>query len=79
MRPMPGTTVRDRVLDAATGKPVEADIRLRSLDSGEGVGVVRGNAAVRDYFVVLPSAHICSVLTRPRGYVDYTERYVIEM
>ena len=77
MRPNPVTTVRGKVLNALSGKPVEAEIHLRSLETGKDVAVTRSNAATGEYLVVLPSARIYSVLARATGFVDYTERYEI--
>lgn len=79
MRPKPVTTVMGKVLNALTGKPVGAEIRLRSLDTGEDVAVTKSNASTGEYLVVLPSAHVYSVLARAEGFVDYTERYEVKI
>ncbi|MDZ7373121.1 MAG: OmpA family protein [candidate division KSB1 bacterium] len=79
MRPQPVTTVKGKVLDAYSRKPVAAEIHVRLLDAGEDLTVTNSNAETGEYLVVLPSARVYSVLARAQGYVDYGVRYDIRL
>ena len=77
MRPKPVTTVKGLVLDVRTRKPIEAEIVLRYLDTGEIAARTTSNSSTGNYLVVLPSARKYSVLARAGGYVDFSDKYEI--
>jgi len=77
MRPKPVTTVKGLVLDVNTRKPLEAEIILRYLDTGETAARTTSNARTGAYLVVLPSARHYSVLARAKGYIDFSDKYEI--
>ena len=77
MRPRPVTTVKGLVLDVNTRKPIEAEIILRYLDTGEIAARTTSNANTGAYLVVLPSARHYSILARARGYIDFSDKYEI--
>ncbi|MEP7219960.1 MAG: OmpA family protein [Bacteroidota bacterium] len=70
-------TVGGHVIDAATRRPVAADITVTDLSSGEVVATYRTDDRNGDYFVVLTRGRRYSITAQAPDYIFYSDEYSV--
>lgn len=60
-------TVRGKVIDKATGKPVDAKIIYEQLPDGKGAGVTQTNPETGEYEIRLPAGHLYGLRSEADG------------
>jgi outer membrane protein OmpA-like peptidoglycan-associated protein len=73
LKPNPVALVMGRVLNARTGKPVEADIVFENLTSGKKSGEAISNPASGSYRVALPYGVNYGLHAQAKGYLSVNE------
>lgn len=59
--PDPWVTVKGKIIDATTGKPIGAKIIYERLPDGKEVGIAQSNAETGEYEIRLPAGHLYGV------------------
>jgi len=72
-KPDPVLLIGGRVLDKTTEKPIKARIKMRSLPSGEELGVAHSNEETGEYQIVLPRGTNYAVYAQAQGYIAVEE------
>jgi outer membrane protein OmpA-like peptidoglycan-associated protein len=78
VKPDPVTMIIGRVLDAKTGKPVEAKIEYDILATGKNVGIAGSNAVTGSYQIVLPNGHTYAYRAQVPGYFSVNKSIAID-
>ena len=74
-RPQPVTYIRGKVRDKATGKPVEADVELYAVNSGELATAAYSDPQTGEFLVCLPTGTTYALNASAEGYLFYSENY----
>ena len=77
MRPAPVSFVRGRVFDKHTKKPLEADVALLDLATGERVAGSYSDPSSGEFLVCLPAGKDYALNVSADGYIFYSENYSI--
>lgn len=75
VRPDPVSYVQGRVYDAATGKPVEADVMLFDLGSGALATAAYSDPATGEFLVCIPAGRTYALHAAAEGYLFYSNNY----
>jgi OmpA-OmpF porin, OOP family len=59
--PEPWVTVRGKIIDATTGKPMSAKIVYERLPDGKEMGITQTNPATGEYEIRLPAGHLYGI------------------
>lgn len=78
VEPEPVTIIIGRVLDAKTGKPVEAEIEYDILATAVNVGSANSNAVTGSYQIVLPGGNTYAYRAHVPGYFSVNKNITIE-
>ncbi len=73
LQPRPVVLMSGTVLDAKTGKPIEADIVVQTLIEGTPVSLARSNPTTGKYTISLPSGDVYSFYAQASGYFAVNE------
>ncbi|MEM9929979.1 MAG: OmpA family protein [Bacteroidota bacterium] len=76
LRPTAATYAAARVVDAVTGKPIEATVRLRPLDQSVPP-FARRTAANGRFLAVLPAGKDYALTVDKAGYIFYADRFTL--
>jgi outer membrane protein OmpA-like peptidoglycan-associated protein len=68
--PDPWVTVRGRIIDATTGKPVGAKIIYERLPDGKELGIAQSNPETGEYEIRLPAGHLYGVRAESKDRVS---------
>jgi outer membrane protein OmpA-like peptidoglycan-associated protein len=74
-RPLPVTYIEGKVTDKTTGKPVEADVELYDVASGELATAAYSDPKTGEFLVCLPMGRTYALNTGAEGYLFYSENY----
>jgi OOP family OmpA-OmpF porin len=66
----PWITVRGRIIDATTGKPVSAKIIYERLPDGKELGITQTNPETGEYEIRLPGGHLYGVRAEAQGKIS---------
>lgn len=70
--------IRGKVTDKITGKPVEADIALYDLQSGEMATAAYSDPSNGEFLVCLPVQHEYALNAGAEGYLFFSEHYSVQ-
>ena len=68
--PEPWVTVRGKVIDKTTGKPVGAKIIYEQLPSGKELGITQSNPQTGEYEIRLPAGQLYGIRTEAEGKIS---------
>ncbi len=68
--PDPWVTVRGKIIDQTTGKPIEAKIIYERLPDGKEVGIAKSNPETGEYEIRLPAGHLYGVRAEAEGKIS---------
>jgi OmpA-OmpF porin, OOP family len=68
--PEPWVTVRGKIVDATTGKPVGAKIIYERLPDGKELGIAQSNPQNGEYEIRLPAGHLYGVRAESEGKIS---------
>jgi outer membrane protein OmpA-like peptidoglycan-associated protein len=68
--PEPYVTVRGKLIDAKTGKPIGAKIIYERLPDGKEIGVAHSNPETGEYEIRLPGGHLYGVRAEADGHIS---------
>ncbi len=68
-QPDPVVTIKGRVLDRKTQKPVQARIFYETLPGGKEVGQINSDPKTGEYQIILPSGYMYGYLAEADGYI----------
>ncbi|MBT1685225.1 OmpA family protein [Dawidia soli] len=71
--PEPWITVRGKVIDKTTGKPVGAKIIYEELPSGRELGVAQSNPQTGEYEIRLPAGRLYGIRTEAEGKISESQ------
>ena len=74
LRPRPATYLRATVMDAVTGEPLRASVRLRSTEPGPLPSLVESGTDGK-FLTVLPAGEEWALTVDRPGYLFYTQRF----
>lgn len=74
-RPLPVTYIRGRVFDAGTKAPVEADVQLFDLKTGNLATGAYSDPKSGEFLVCLPAGRTYALNAMAEGYLFYSETY----
>lgn len=66
-------TIKGKVFDKATGKPVNAKILYERLPDGKGAGVAQTNPETGEYEVRLPTGHLYGIRAEAEGKISESQ------
>ena len=73
LRPLAVVLVVGKVIDAKTGKPLEATIHYEVLPGGKEAGLAHSNAATGEYKISLPVGELYGFRAEAKGYLAVNE------
>ncbi len=73
LKPDPVVLVSGSVLDAKTGKPLQAEIHYEILPGGKEVGIARSNPTDGSYKITLPAGKLYGFRAEVKGYIAIEE------
>ncbi len=73
LQPFPVVLVNGKVIDANTGKPIEATIHYEVLPGGKEAGIAHSNPATGEYKISLPAGALYGFRAEVKGYVAVNE------
>lgn len=76
-RPLPVTYIEGKVTDKTTGRPVEADVELYDVASGELATAAYSDPKTGEFLVCLPLGRTYALNTGAEGYLFYSENYKV--
>ena len=76
-RATPVSYIKGRVTDKSTGQPVEADVRLYGLGSGELATAAYSDPQSGEFLVCLPAGRDYALNAEAEGYLFFSENYSI--
>lgn len=76
-RPLPVTYLRGKVRDKATGKPVEADVELYAVNTGDLATAAYSDPQTGEFLVCLPTGTTYALNASAEGYLFYSENYEV--
>ncbi|MBT1706922.1 OmpA family protein [Fulvivirgaceae bacterium PWU5] len=71
--PEPWVTVRGKVIDKTTGKPVGAKIIYEQLPSGRELGITQSNPQTGEYEIRLPAGQLYGIRTEAEGKISESQ------
>ena len=71
--PEPWVTVRGKIVDAETGKPMAAKIIYERLPDGKSVGIAQSNPETGEYEIRLPGGHLYGVRAEANGRISESQ------
>lgn len=71
--PEPWVTVRGKVIDTETGKPLAAKIIYERLPDGKSVGIAQSNPETGEYEIRLPGGHLYGVRAEANGRISESQ------
>jgi OmpA-OmpF porin, OOP family len=71
--PDPWVTVRGQIIDATTGKPMNAKIIYERLPDGKEVGIAQTNPATGEYEIRLPAGHLYGVRAEAKDKISESQ------
>jgi outer membrane protein OmpA-like peptidoglycan-associated protein len=71
--PQPWVTVRGKVIDKITGKPVGAKIIYEQLPSGKELGITQSNPQTGEYEIRLPAGQLYGIRTEAEGKISESQ------
>lgn len=71
--PQPWVTVRGKVIDKTTGKPVGAKIIYEQLPSGKELGITQSNPQTGEYEIRLPAGQLYGIRTEAEGKISESQ------
>lgn len=74
-QPMPVAILSGQVLDAVTGKPIEADVHYEKLENGASFGAANSMTTDGNYQVILPLGESYGIWATADGYVSQHEHF----
>ncbi|MDQ3100447.1 MAG: OmpA family protein [Bacteroidota bacterium] len=74
-RPLPVSYIRGVVTDKSTGKPVEADVELFDITSGELATAAYSDPQTGEFLVALPVGQEYALSASSEGYLFFSENY----
>lgn len=74
-RPLPVSYIRGKVFDAATKAPVEADVQLFDLKTGNLATGAYSDPKTGEFLVCLPAGRTYALNATAEGYLFYSENY----
>ncbi len=76
-RPLPVSYIAGKVTDRTTGKPVEADVELYDVASGELATAAYSDPQTGDFLVCLPVGRTYALNAGAEGYLFYSKNYAV--
>jgi len=76
-RPLPVTYIEGKVTDKMTGKPVEADVELFDVATGELATAAYSDPKSGEFLVCLPMGRTYALNAGAEGYLFYSENYEV--
>lgn len=76
-RPLPVTYIQGKVTDRTNGKPVEADVELYDVASGELVTAAYSDPKTGEFLVCLPLGRTYALNAGAAGYLFFSENYSV--
>jgi len=76
-RPLPVTYIAGKVTDKTTGKPVEADVELYDVASGELATAAYSDPKTGEFLVCLPMGRTYALNAGAEGYLFFSENYEV--
>jgi outer membrane protein OmpA-like peptidoglycan-associated protein len=76
-RPLPVTYIAGKVTDKTTGRPVEADVELYDVASGELATAAYSDPKTGEFLVCLTTGRTYALNTGAEGYLFYSENYEV--
>lgn len=77
LRPRVVATLSGNVKDKETGQPLEAEITVELIETGEVLATPKTNPETGEFFIVLPAGQTYGISVSAEGYVFSSERYDI--
>jgi OmpA-OmpF porin, OOP family len=71
--PDPWVTVKGQIIDATTGKPMNAKIIYERLPDGKEVGIAQTNPATGEYEIRLPAGHLYGVRAEAKDKISESQ------
>ncbi|MBX2955711.1 MAG: OmpA family protein [Cyclobacteriaceae bacterium] len=71
--PEPWVTVRGKLVDAETGKPIGAKIIYERLPDGTDVGIAQSNPETGEYEIKLPAGHLYGVRAEAKDHISESQ------
>lgn len=71
--PDPWVTVRGKIVDATTGKPIASKIIYQRLPDGKELGIAQTNPATGEYEIRLPGGHLYGVRAEAEGKISESQ------
>jgi OmpA-OmpF porin, OOP family len=71
--PDPWVTVRGKIIDSKTGKPMEAKIIYERLPDGKEMGIAQTNPETGEYEIRLPAGHLYGVRAEAKGKISESQ------
>lgn len=71
------TLVKGKILDAQTGKPVEASVEINDNTKNELVTIISSNTSTGEYLISLPSGKNYGISATANGYMFHSENFDI--
>jgi OOP family OmpA-OmpF porin len=71
--PEPWVTVRGKIIDATTGKPMSAKIIYERLPDGKEMGITQTNPETGEYEIRLPGGHLYGVRAEASGKISESQ------
>jgi OmpA-OmpF porin, OOP family len=71
--PDPWVTVKGKIIDATTGKPIAAKIIYERLPDGKELGIAQTNPATGEYEIRLPGGHLYGVRAEADGKISESQ------
>ncbi len=68
-RPEPVIAVKGKLIDAKTGKPIEAKIIYERLSDGKELGITSSNATTGEYEILLPAGELYGIRAEADGFI----------
>ncbi len=68
-KPEPVILVKGKLIDAKTGKPIEAKIIYERLSDGKEIGITSSNATTGEYELLLPAGEMYGIRAEADGFV----------
>ncbi len=72
VRPTPATYVKARVIDAESGEPVQASVKLENIGSGQGTTRVEMTGSMGELMLSLPVGNSYAFSVSEKGYLFYS-------
>jgi outer membrane protein OmpA-like peptidoglycan-associated protein len=71
--PEPWVTVKGKLIDAETGKPIGAKIIYERLPDGTDVGIAQSNPETGEYEIKLPAGHLYGVRAEAKDHISESQ------